>query len=248
MTPRLSVILATYNAAATLRTCLDSTLSQTSRDWELLVADGGSTDGTLPILEEYSPQLAWWRSRPDGGIYEAWNEAIGHARGEYVAFIGADDAWHAPSVLHDVFQAIGGRAFDLVTGLGELVNSDGRRHVFGHPWDYAKVARRMTICHPGALHRRDLFTRHGLFDTGYRISADYDFLLRLPAEIRAFHVPWPLVDVADGGVSRRRRRAMLMERFRIQARCPRIGTIRAALNLLDKMWRIPVARVLGIPN
>lgn len=248
MAPRLSIVIATYNAAATLRGCLDSILSQAYGDLEILIADGGSTDGTLFILEEYSPHLAWWRSRPDAGIYDAWNDAIDNASGEYVAFIGADDLWHDNSVLQGLFQAIDGHEFDLVTGRGELIDSSGRRHTFGRAWDFARVARRMTICHPGALHRRDLFARYGRFDTRYRISADYEFLLRLPAQIRTFHVPWTLVDVADGGISRRGYRALLMERFRIQARCPRVGTIRALLNLLDKLWRIPVARVLRIPN
>lgn len=247
--PRLSIVIATRNAAGTLERCLQSIVGQHYRNWELLVADGASTDGTVGLIRRHESLVAWWDSRRDGGIYEAWNSALEHATGEYVCFLGADDAWHDALTLSRVFEAIGEDEYDLVTGRGVLVDHAGRRrHLFGHPWDYRKVTRRMTICHPGALHRRDLFRRFGMFDTSYRVSADYDFLLRLPADLRSLHVDAPLVDVADGGVSRDRRWLMLSERYRAQARCQRIGRPRAALNFMDKLWRIPVARVLGIPN
>ncbi|HWU71600.1 MAG TPA: hypothetical protein VN017_09645, partial [Pseudoxanthomonas sp.] len=119
---------------------------------------------------------------------------------------------------------------------------------FGQPWSYRKVARRMTICHPGALHNRNLFTRFGMFDTSYRIAADYEFLLRLPADSRTLHLNKIIVDVADGGISRSHRWKMLAERYKAQAQCPRIGRLRAAINYADKLWRIPVAHLLGIPN
>lgn len=217
-------------------------------DWELLIADGGSTDGTVAILEEYCSHMTWWQSKPDRGIYDAWNQALAHAKGEYIAFLGADDAWHAPSTLREVFEAIGDRQYDLVTSRGILVGRRELRHEFGNPWSHSRVAKKMTICHPGTLHRRDLFERYGLFNIHYRISADYEFLLRLPPDIKSLHLPMPAVDIADGGISRRRRWAMLAERYRIQANCPRIGRTRAVINLLDKLWRIPVAKALRIPN
>lgn len=249
MAPRLSVIIATRNAAATLERCLGSIVAQAFADWEIVLADGGSTDATLDIVRAHQAHLAHWHSRPDAGIYDAWNQALGHARGEYVCFLGADDALHDADVLQQVFARIGSGHYDLVTGRGVLVDAGGRPiESFGRPWDYRKVGRRMTICHPGALHRRDLFARFGPFDTSYRISADYDFLLRLPADLRTLHVDAPLVDVCDGGISRDRRWAMLRERFRAQANCPRVGPVRASFHYLDKLWRIPVARVLGIRN
>lgn len=249
MTPRLSIVLATWNAAATLERCLRSIVAQTSADWEIVLADGGSTDGTLDIVRAYRAHLAHWHSHPDAGIYDAWNQALEHARGEYVCFLGADDAWHDADALQRVFARIGHGEYDLVTGRGLLVDADGRAiESFGRPWSYRGVGRRMTICHPGALHRRELFARFGRFDTGYRISADYDFLLRLPADLRTLHVDAVLVDVCDGGVSRDHRWAMLRERYRAQAKCPRVGRVRASLNYLDKLWRIPVAMALGMRN
>lgn len=247
--PRLSIIIATWNAEATFSRCLKSILEQEFGDWELLVADGASTDGTLDLIRQHGAHIAWWQSKKDGGIYDAWNQALEHARGEYVAFLGADDAWDATTTLRRIFDTVGQGEYDLVTGRGILIDSAGvAYHDFGKPWDHHKVMRRMRICHPGSLHRRNLFKRFGTFDTSYRISADYDFLLRLPADLRTLHVDMPFARVADGGISRNRRWLMLRERYRAQASCPRVGRARAAINFLDKLWRIPVAKVLGIPN
>lgn len=247
--PRLSIIIATWNAKRTLERCLQSIIGQDFTDWELLVADGASIDGTLDLIEQHDSYIAWWQSQEDSGIYDAWNQALAFARGEYVAFLGADDAWAEPSTLRRIFEAIGGREYDLVTGRGILVDDAGASyHEFGNPWNYRNVMRRMTICHPGAFHRRDLFTRFGTFDTRYRISADYEFLLRLPPELRALHMDMAIARVADGGISRSRRWLMLRERYRAQVNCAHVGRARAAFNFIDKLWRIPVAKALGIPT
>ena len=247
--PRLSIIIATWNAARTFERCLRSITEQDFTDWELLIADGASTDGTVDLIRQQEPHITWWQSKKDDGIYDAWNQALANAHGDYVAFLGADDVWHAPSTLRLIFDAIDDKELDLVTGRGLLVDSKGKLyHEFGGAWDYRKVERRMTICHPGALHRRDLFERYGKFDTSYRISADYDFLLRLPSDLRSLHVDMVLTDITDGGVSRKYRWLMLRERYRAQANCSRIGSIRAAINYIDKLWRIPAAKILGIPN
>jgi glycosyltransferase involved in cell wall biosynthesis len=247
--PRVSVVVATYNAASFLQRCIASLREQTFHDWELIVIDGSSTDGTVDVIRRNSEAIAYWQSRPDRGIYDAWNQALLHANGEYVCFLGADDTWHTADTLQQLFDAIGKRDFDLVTGCGYLIRAGAvAPYKFGGAWDYRKITRRMTICHPGALHRRNLFERYGPFDASFVIGADYDFLLRLPADARVLHTGIPLVDVADGGISRDRRWTMLRERFRAQARCPRVGHARAAFHYVDKLWRIPVARMLGIPN
>jgi glycosyltransferase involved in cell wall biosynthesis len=247
--PRVSIIIATYNAAATLQECISSIVRQSFPDWEVLVADGASKDATVDLIRANEQHLAWWHSSPDSGIYDAWNKALEHAQGDYVMFLGADDSLDDSATLARVFDALGEIAPDLVTGLGRLVSEDGSQLlVFGRPWDFRKVERRMTVCHPGMLHGRHLFDLHGRFDTGYRICADYDFILRLPESTTAVHVDMPIARIRDSGISRNRRWLMLDESRRAQARCPRVGTLRAGLVYLDRLWRWPVARILGIPN
>lgn len=247
--PRVTIIVATYNAAPTLARCIDSILGQTFAAWELLIADGGSVDNTTAVISQHAAALAWWRSEADQGIYDAWNHALAHARGEYVCFLGADDAWASPRALADLFATIGDREFDLVTSRGRMVDADGRgRNVTGNAWDYHRLGRRMVVCHPGLLHRRSLFTQYGLFDIRYRIAGDLEFLLRLPPDIRTLHLESTTVLIEDGGVSRRQVLTRLREQRDILRACKRYGPVRAYLAWADKLWRYPLARLLNIPH
>lgn len=247
--PKLSIIIATWNAARTLERCLASITKQTCSSWELLIRDGGSTDATLSIIEKHQSIVAWWESAPDKGIYDAWNLALTHARGDYVCFLGADDVLHAPDTLQTLFSSIGHGAYDLVTSRGMLRDDHWQpTHTVGAPWYEAKLPRRMRLCHPGLLHHRSLFTRFGGFNARYRIAADFEFLLRLPPDIRAFDVPLITIDIQDQGISRQRFWQRIRETREIHTASPRVGPIRAWMYWADKAWRRPVAQMLGLPH
>lgn len=247
--PKLSIIVATWNAARTLERCLNSIIRQSFKDWELLIADGGSTDGTVELIRGNSQHIAWWVSEKDSGIYDAWNKAIPQATGEYVCFLGADDAWIDNDALSQIFTAIEGNHYDLITARGLVLDpASGKQSLFGSPWNYRRIGRRMIVCHPGMLHRRELFLEYGLFDTRYRITGDLDFLLRLPENTTSLHVNLPLVLVDGSGVSRRSVMARLREQRTALKGCDRYGPIRAYLVWLDKLWRYPIARLFNIPH
>ena len=247
--PRLSIVVATWNAARTLERCLTSIAAQEFTDWELLIADGASTDGTVELISKYEAQISWWQSQKDGGIYDAWNQALVHARGEYVCFLGADDAWADKTVLARLFTAIGAEQYDLVSSHGLIYDPvTGKGLAFGSAWDFQRIGRRMVVCHPGLLHRRSLFERFGFFDTRYRIAGDLDFLLRIPADARTLHVAGTSVLIEAGGVSRSNVLARLHEQREVLARCERYGHFRAYLAWADKLWRYPIARLLNIPH
>jgi glycosyltransferase involved in cell wall biosynthesis len=97
--PYVSVVVAVFNGVDTLQRALDSLFAQTYRDWELVVIDGGSTDGSVAILERASDRISYWVSEPDRGIYDAWNKALSRLRGQWVVFLGADDYLADRSVL-----------------------------------------------------------------------------------------------------------------------------------------------------
>lgn len=247
--PRLSIVIATWQAASCLENALRSIFDQTFEAWELLIADGGSTDGTVDLIRKCDASIAWWQSREDDGIYDAWNQALQHARGEYVCFLGADDVWADADSLARLFRAIGTAQYDLVTSCGRSVDSKtGRSFELGSAWDYGRIGRRMTVCHPGLLHRRTLFARFGSFDTRYRIVGDLDFLLRLPPDICTLHVDTTSVIIEAQGISRTKVLDRLREQREVLARCERYGTFRAYLAWLDKLWRFPIARMLNIPH
>ena len=123
--PRLSIVTATWQAASTLERCLDATIAQEFEDWEIVIADGASTDGTVDILRAYDSHIAWWDSAKDAGIYDAWNKALPHTRGDYICFLGADDAWADRQALSRLFDAIGSNDYDLVTSVSAALTSIG---------------------------------------------------------------------------------------------------------------------------
>ncbi|MGS1126581.1 glycosyltransferase family 2 protein [Rhodanobacter sp. UC4437_H4] len=248
-TPKISIIVATHNAAKTFRRCVRSILDQDFVNWELLIADGASIDGTSNLINEFKSHIAWWQSKIDNGIYDAWNQALDHARGEYVCFLGADDAWADSSALSRLMAAIEDTQYDLVTSQGIVFDPISRKEIcFGSEWNYRRIGRRTIVCHPGMLHRRSLFERYGVFDPQYRIAGDLDFLLRLPRELRTVHVDSISVLIEGGGTSRKNVLARLREQREVLSRCERYGPARAYLIWLDKLWRFPIARIFGISH
>jgi glycosyltransferase involved in cell wall biosynthesis len=232
-----------------LERCLCSVIQQDFPDWELLISDGASTDGTVDLIRRYEAHVAWWQSAKDVGIYDAWNRALKHACGEYVCFLGADDTWTDAGVVARIFEAIGTGDYDLVSSRGSIFDpATGKAVVFGSAWDYRRIGRRMVVCHPGLLHRRSLFDRYGLFDTRYRIAGDLDFLMRMSPDTKTLHVDTVSVFVEGAGTSRKNVLARLREQREVLARCERYGPFRAYLAWADKLLRFPVARLLKIPH
>jgi glycosyltransferase involved in cell wall biosynthesis len=104
MPPKISVIIVVFNGAKTLPQAIESVLRQTYKNVELIVVDGGSTDGTLDILRKYESNNFIWKSEPDKGIYDAMNKGIMMAHGEWLHFLGADDTLINDKVLENVFN------------------------------------------------------------------------------------------------------------------------------------------------
>jgi len=177
-TPTISVITATYNAAAVLPRLIESLAAQTDQDFEWVVADGGSTDGTLEILEKAKSQLKTViiDSRPDFGIYDAMNRAVKISTGEYYLVAGADDCFEDEAVrLYKKF-ILKSRA-DLVTSViqsnGQLkgVNKKKWTWLYG-PWAYISGHA------IGVAIKKDLHTHLGYYSRRLPIAADYLFLLK----------------------------------------------------------------------
>lgn len=248
MEPFLSIVIATFQAEKELTGCLASIVSQENSSWELLVADGGSDDGTVAIIKSFESHIQWFRSAPDSGIYDAWNSAIDRCRGRYVMFLGADDRLATRQSLTEIIGAAQTSGADLVTSKGVLIGSNGESAVeIGRPFEWRRFGRRMMVCHPGMLHARDLFFRFGRFDPTFRICGDLDFLLRLPESTSSFHVDRVTVLIGSSGVSRSRVVERLREQRRALAKSPRFGPLIATLIWADRAVRALVARALRLP-
>jgi glycosyltransferase involved in cell wall biosynthesis len=169
--PKVSIITATYNAAPTFERCLESVLSQSRTDWEYIVIDGGSTDGTLELLHRHRDDIDYWFSEPDDGVYDALNKGIALARGEWIYFLGADDYLIDPDVLQRIFAEelrglmIYGNVYFTFYG-----------NVYSGEFSRCKLVTR-NICHQAIFYNKRLFEMFGCFDQRYRVLADWIFNL-----------------------------------------------------------------------
>jgi glycosyltransferase involved in cell wall biosynthesis len=206
--PQVSVIIGVKNGAATLQRCLDSIAVQDFASRETIVMDSASTDGTRELLEanKRAGKVTDYVSEPDGGLYEAWNKGVLRSRGEWICFLGCDDAFHdAQALRHLVAAADAARgATGMAYGLVNRVTHSGVvAEVWGGPWQQAKAGSfaGFMIPHPGSLHHRSIFEERGLFDETYRVAGDYELFLREVLNRDPVFVDRVVVDMSFGGMS-----------------------------------------------
>ncbi|MBU0729470.1 MAG: glycosyltransferase [Proteobacteria bacterium] len=206
--PFISIIVATLNNSQFLQQCIESIISQTYTHKEVIVIDGGSTDLSLKIIKKLDHDINYWESKPDRGIYHAWNKALKHAKGDWVCFLGADDFFHDENVLTSLaphLQRAETQGINAVYGKVTKVDHKGIIiRVEGKPWDKVGWLMRhgMPIPHPGLMHHKSIFETRGLFDESFRIAGDYDLLLRELKDGKAMFVDTVLTVVCRiGGVA-----------------------------------------------
>lgn len=201
---KISIIIATFNAELRLSRCLDSIISQKTEEIELLIIDGGSVDGTLKLIDSYKGCIDFVLSEKDNGIYDAWNKGLRQAKGEWIMFLGADDQL-MPGVLGKYLQficSIEGKICDYISARINYCNADGRLiKVIGKAWKWSEFKDKMTVAHVASLHNRSLFNQVGLFDTSYRICADYELLMRKRDKLAATFFSEIVASMESGGVS-----------------------------------------------
>lgn len=206
---KISVVTAVFNNRATIAGAIDSALAQAGANLELVVIDGGSTDGTLEVLRGYGERIAVFVSEPDGGIYEALNKGISRATGEVVGFLHSDDLFADSSVLVRITRAFGDPAVDAVYGDLLYVKKDTPSQVIRYwragNYSPSRLGWGWMPPHPTFYVRRSVYQQLGGFDTSYRIAADYDCMLRFLARggIRVAYIPEVLVKMRVGGASNR---------------------------------------------
>lgn len=184
--PRLSVITVCYQAEDGIARTLRSVLEQTFTDYEYIIKDGGSTDRTNAIIASWQPRFAEkgicliHRSEPDGGLYEAMNQAVEEARGDWCSFLNAGDYYFGPQTLARVFS----QDYEETVVYGNTVEVEAGvpYHLEG---DISRIREKSLICHQSALIRTDWMKTAG-YNTRYRIAADYDFFLKTYMEGKTF--------------------------------------------------------------
>jgi glycosyltransferase involved in cell wall biosynthesis len=200
---KLSIIIATFNAEKYLTSCIDSILKEKTVSVELIIIDGGSSDATVEIVKGYAEKIDFFLTESDKGVYDAWNKAIGVAKGEWLTFIGSDDVVFPGSlrIILETIESVQDNT-DFIFSNAQIVSNTGKTVGYrGKAYVFDEFKKGMTISHVFSLHRKRVFTNQGLFDLNYKICADYEFLMRYQNNLVSIFLPIVSVTMMIGGMS-----------------------------------------------
>ena len=237
ISPLFSVITVTYNAREALQVTAASVRNQIFGDWENLIIDGASADGTAEFAREYAAEVnessgtekVKVLSERDKGLYDAMNKGLERAQGKYVIFLNAGDTFHDSKTLalmaREAENGTPGPIYGqtrLVSGVHERRYSGDRHLRAPEKLSWKDLKWGMLVCHQAMAVRRDLTQP---YDLTYRYSADYDWMikcLKRAGEGGTRYVDACVIDYLDEGVTTKNHRASLRERYRIM--CHHYGT------------------------
>jgi len=167
---KLSVITVNYNNKAGLQRTIDSVVCQTWRDFEWIVIDGGSTDGSKELLEQYQQHFAYWCSEPDGGVYNAMNKGIARAKGDYLLFLNSGDALYDENVLQTIDDIHS--SADIITG--QAIRMDTNELLRQYDKNLLMQLYLDTLNHQATFIKRELF-KDTCYDESLKIVSDWKF-------------------------------------------------------------------------
>jgi Glycosyltransferases involved in cell wall biogenesis len=243
MKPLISIITITFQAESHLRRTAESVLNQSYSNIEYIIVDGGSKDQTISIIKEYEEKFNLksipfrWISEQDNGIYDAMNKGMQLATGDYVWFVNSGDKIASETCLEDIFRSpfavfngkgkLSGETCpsedlpDFIYGETFIVNEQGdimgpRRLKAPERLNWRSFRMGMLVCHQSMLVKRSIAPR---FDLQYKYSSDFDWTIRcLKQSTILYNTHMVLSHFLDGGVSKRKMRTSLMERFKIMSK------------------------------
>lgn len=198
-----SIITVTYNCADTLERTIRSVITQSCDDYEYIIIDGASTDGTINIIKKYDMHISYWVSEKDTGIYNAMNKAIDISRGKWVAFINGND-WYEDGAFQKMKKTICSNDAEIYYGKVNYIVEGEKRGFIGisDMTDPEQLHFGNMYCHQGLFISRELFSTIGKYDESYRILADYKWLLDAHENgLNPFFVNNCIANFSAGGLS-----------------------------------------------
>jgi glycosyltransferase involved in cell wall biosynthesis len=208
---KLTLITVTFNSEDTLADTVESVLGQDYGDYEYIIVDGGSEDGTLEIIQQFEPRFGGrmrWISEPDNGMYDAINKGIKMATGDVVGIINSDDFYHR----NDIFRIVNDSfltnpVIQAIYGDVRFVNPDNLektvRYYSSKSFSPSKFKWGWMPAHPSFFTYRENFEKYGLYRTDYHIAADYELLMRFlnTNKLPSMYVPVDFMKMRTGGRS-----------------------------------------------
>lgn len=245
MDPKISIITVVFNAANDLRTTLDA-LSKLSYDnKEIIIIDGGSTDGTLDVICEFAPFISFWKSEPDKGLYDAMNKGLKAATGEYVWFVNAGDLPYNDEVLENVFLPTETLP-DIYYGEAMIIDKNGeelglRRKKLPKKLTKNSFKNGMVVCHQAFIVRKAITP---MYNTELRYVADIEWVIGcIDNSKKIQNCNTVICKFQEGGISTAHKKASLLERWGVLRRRYGVAAtimahIRFALNsVFSKQYR-----------
>ena len=190
---KFSIITINYNHKVGLKHTIESVISQKYTDFEYIIIDGGSTDGSVDVIKQYASDIAYWVSEKDNGVYHAMNKGIAKAKGDYLVFMNSGDCFHSPEALNAVEQY----QEDIVCG---QVSSFPSGH---HKPTISLVdLMRISLPHQAMFIKRSLLIKHP-YDERYKILSDWKFCLEtIVIDNCSFRtIEFVIADYESGGIS-----------------------------------------------
>jgi len=208
----LSIVTVCYNSEASIRTAIESVLSQTYPDIEYIIVDGGSKDNTLTIVKTYEPKFVGrlkWISEPDDGMYDAMNKGIRMATGAVVGILNSDDFYKSPDCLEKVAKVFENPEIDACFADVHFVKPDHLekpvRYYSSAKFNPKKFRWGFMPAHPTFFVRREQVNETGYYKTDYQIAADFELLIRFlhANKLRYQYIPLDMITMRTGGKSTR---------------------------------------------
>ena len=240
--PLISIITVTYNAEKVLEPTLQSVAAQTFDDYEHIIVDGQSADGTLALASRYSNPRLEIHSRQDQGIYHGMNRGLKYAHGRYVIFLNAGDRFASRDTLAKYAEAALENA-DIIYGDTMIVNGAGEvmrpRHLSAPVnLTYKSFLSGMLICHQAFMVRKEIAPS---YSREFKLSADYDWCISCIAQsgiTRRKNLKCVTIHFLDEGISQKKKFSSLRERFIIMKRHYGLAAaLRAHLSFIPRVIR-----------
>lgn len=244
---RISIVTAVFNNVDTIGATIESVRAQSHEDIEHIVIDGGSTDGTLEVLERYRADISLLISEPDRGIYYAMNKGLEHATGDIVGTLNGDDMYARGDALDVIAREFADSEIDATYGNLVYVDREDTSKIIRY-WqsrDYEPglFERGWIPAHPTFYVRRRVYERFGLFDTRYAIQSDFELCMRFLRvhQVRSKFIPTILVRMRMGGVTNRSIGSILAGNLESYRACRLHGLKVNPVTFFAKKWgsRLP---------
>ena len=204
---KVSIITPVYNNKEFIEDCMKNILEQSYEDIEYIIVDGGSTDGSLEVIEKYKDKISKFISEKDNGIYDGMNKGIKMATGEIVGILNSDDFYASNNVIEKVVKTFEKGNCDCLWGDLVYVDYKGTDRIMRN-WkssEYKKgqFRRGWMPPHPTFFVKKWVYEKYGLFNLDFSIAADYELMLRFLEryKVKSCYIPQVLVKMRAGGQS-----------------------------------------------